>query len=99
LAPAFFIRLAADSSPLFESLAEHAPEIVVIDLDTIVPRGNDVFAHIESVYAGEPLQAVNVGPQDMHPGTQCGGLPSAPSVIGTTWFLHHSLLVQFSSTT
>jgi hypothetical protein len=69
LAPAFFIRLAADSSALFESLAEHAPEIVVIDLDTLVPRGNDVFTYIESVRAGEPFQAGNAGSQDMHPGT------------------------------
>src|SRR5580693_5629055 len=51
LASAFFIRLAADSGTLFQSLAEHKPEILVIDLDTIVPPGTDVFAYIESIRA------------------------------------------------
>jgi DNA-binding NtrC family response regulator len=54
LAPAFFIRIAADSTMLFQSLAEHVPEIIVVDLDTVVPDGNDVFAYIESVRAAAP---------------------------------------------
>src|ERR1700733_12859427 len=54
LAPAFFIRLAPHSAALFESLQEHIPEIVVIDLDTIVPDGQDVFAYVESVRAAAP---------------------------------------------
>jgi DNA-binding NtrC family response regulator len=54
LAPAFFIRLAADSASLFQNLAEHNPEILVIDLDTIVPPNTDVFAYIESVRAAAP---------------------------------------------
>jgi DNA-binding NtrC family response regulator len=54
LAPAFFIRLAPHSVALFESLQEHTPEIVVIDLDTIVPDGQDVFAYVESVRAAAP---------------------------------------------
>jgi DNA-binding NarL/FixJ family response regulator len=54
LAPAFFIRMAPDSASLFQSLAEHAPEIVVIDLDTIVPEGADVFSYIETVRAAAP---------------------------------------------
>jgi DNA-binding NtrC family response regulator len=54
LAPAFFIRMAPDSVALFQSLAEQTPEIVVIDLDTIVPDGTDVFAYIESVRAAAP---------------------------------------------
>ncbi|MEI9979045.1 MAG: sigma-54 dependent transcriptional regulator [Edaphobacter sp.] len=53
-ASSFFMRLAPDSASLFQSLAEHAPEIVVIDLDTIVPDGDDVFAYIESVRAAAP---------------------------------------------
>ncbi|MBB5341519.1 sigma-54 dependent transcriptional regulator [Tunturiibacter gelidoferens] len=54
LAPAFFIRLAADSETLFQSLAEHKPEILVIDLDTIVSPGTDVFCYIESIRAAAP---------------------------------------------
>lgn len=54
LAPAFFIRMATDSTSLFQTLVEHVPEIVVIDLDTIVPDGDDVFAYIESVRAAAP---------------------------------------------
>jgi DNA-binding NtrC family response regulator len=54
LAPAFFIRIAADSTTFFQSLVEHTPEIVVIDLDTIVPEGDDIFAYIESVRAAAP---------------------------------------------
>ncbi len=54
LAPAFFIRMATDSTSLFQTLVEHVPEIVVIDLDTIVPGGDDVFAYIESVRAAAP---------------------------------------------
>jgi len=54
LAPAFFIRLAADSDALFQTLTDPVPEIVVIDLDTIVPRGDDAFAYIESVRAAAP---------------------------------------------
>jgi DNA-binding NtrC family response regulator len=54
LAPAFFIRMAPDSASLFQSLAEHVPEIVVIDLDTIVPEGADVFSYIETVRAAAP---------------------------------------------
>ena len=54
LAPAFFIRMAPDSASLFQSLTEHAPEIVVIDLDTIVPDGTDVFGYIETVRAAAP---------------------------------------------
>lgn len=54
LAPAFFITLAPDGDALSRSLAEKAPEIVVIDLDTIVPDGEDVFAWVESVRAVAP---------------------------------------------
>lgn len=54
LAPAFFIRIAADSTSLFQSLVEHTPEIVVIDLDTIVPEGDDVFGYVESVRSAAP---------------------------------------------
>lgn len=54
LAPAFFIRLSPHSVALFESLQEHTPEIVVIDLDTIAPDGQDVFAYVESVRAAAP---------------------------------------------
>jgi DNA-binding NtrC family response regulator len=54
LAPAFFIRLAPNSDALFESLKEHTPEIVVIDLDTIVPDGQDVFAYVEIVREAAP---------------------------------------------
>lgn len=54
LAQAFFIRLAPDSAALFQSLAEHTPEIVVIDLDTIVPEAGDVFEYVQSVRATAP---------------------------------------------
>ncbi|HEX4038451.1 MAG TPA: sigma-54 dependent transcriptional regulator [Acidobacteriaceae bacterium] len=54
LAPAFFITLAPDSGALSHSLAEQAPEIVVIDLDTIVPDDQEVFAFVESVRAAAP---------------------------------------------
>ncbi|HEX4310460.1 MAG TPA: sigma-54 dependent transcriptional regulator [Acidobacteriaceae bacterium] len=54
LAPAFFISLAPDSAALFRSLEEHAPEVVVIDLDTIVPDTQDVFAYVESIRAAAP---------------------------------------------
>jgi len=54
LAPSFFINLAPDSGALFKSLEEHAPDIVVIDLDTIVPGGQDVFSYVESVRAAAP---------------------------------------------
>ena len=54
LAPAFFISLAPDTDSLFRSLQEHAPEVVVIDLDTIVPDTMDVFACVESIRAAAP---------------------------------------------
>jgi DNA-binding NtrC family response regulator len=49
LAPVFFVNLATDSSSLLQSLQEHAPEIVVIDLDTIFPDHPDVFTAVASV--------------------------------------------------
>lgn len=51
LAPAFFISLAPDSAALFRGLRENSPEIIVIDLDTIVSRGQDVFTYVESIRA------------------------------------------------
>jgi two-component system response regulator PilR (NtrC family) len=54
LAPSFFVRLAPDSASLLQSLEEHAPEILVIDLDTIVSDGVDVFEYLESVRAAAP---------------------------------------------
>ena len=54
LAPAFFITLAPDSDALSLSLAEQAPEIVVLDLDTIVPEDQEVFAFVESVRVAAP---------------------------------------------
>ncbi len=54
LAPAFFVNLAPDSSALFRGLEEHAPEIVLLDLDTIVPDNQDVFAYVELVRAAAP---------------------------------------------
>jgi DNA-binding NtrC family response regulator len=54
LTQAFFVRLAPDSSTLFQSIADHAPEIVVIDLDTIVPEEKDVFEYVESVRIAAP---------------------------------------------
>ena len=49
LAPAFFISLATDASALLQSLHEHTPEIVVIDLDTIFPDAPDVFSHVAAI--------------------------------------------------
>jgi DNA-binding NtrC family response regulator len=49
LAPAFFVSLARDSAALLQSLQEHAPEVVVIDLDTIFPQEADVFVRVASV--------------------------------------------------
>ncbi|HEX4067855.1 MAG TPA: sigma-54 dependent transcriptional regulator [Acidobacteriaceae bacterium] len=54
LAPAFFITLAPDAGALAQSLAEQAPEIAVLDLDTIVPDGQEVFAFVESVRTAAP---------------------------------------------
>ncbi|MGA8906265.1 MAG: sigma-54 dependent transcriptional regulator [Acidobacteriaceae bacterium] len=54
LAPAFFISVAPDPSALFQSLQEHAPEIVVIDLDTIVPEHPEVFDWVASVRKSAP---------------------------------------------
>lgn len=54
LAPAFFVNLAPDSDALFRGLREHAPEIVVLDLDTIVPEAEDVFAYVERVRTAAP---------------------------------------------
>ncbi|HEX3662476.1 MAG TPA: sigma-54 dependent transcriptional regulator [Acidobacteriaceae bacterium] len=54
LAPVFFVNLAPDSEALFRGLQEHAPEIVVLDLDTIVPAELDVFAYVESVRTAAP---------------------------------------------
>lgn len=54
LAPAFFITLAPDGDAVFRSLSEQAPDLLVVDLDTIVPHGQDVFAWIESVRAAAP---------------------------------------------
>jgi DNA-binding NtrC family response regulator len=54
LAPAFFINLAPDAGALFRSVEEHAPEIVVIDLDTIVPEDQEVFAWVASVREAAP---------------------------------------------
>ena len=54
LASAFFVNLAPDSGALFRGLEEHAPEIVVLDLDTIVPGDQDVFAYVERVRAAAP---------------------------------------------
>ncbi|HEX4006843.1 MAG TPA: sigma-54 dependent transcriptional regulator [Acidobacteriaceae bacterium] len=49
LAPAFFVSLATDDAALLQSLEEHAPEIVVIDLDTVFPDAADVFAHVAAI--------------------------------------------------
>ena len=49
LAPAFFIRLASDADALFRGLREDAPEIIVIDLDTIVLADQNAFAFVESI--------------------------------------------------
>jgi DNA-binding NtrC family response regulator len=49
LAPAFFVSLATDADALLQSLEEHAPEIVVIDLDTIFPGEPDVFVRVGAV--------------------------------------------------
>ncbi|MGC2617483.1 MAG: sigma-54 dependent transcriptional regulator [Acidobacteriaceae bacterium] len=49
LAPAFFVSLATDAGALQQSLEEHAPEIVVIDLDTIFPGEPDVFVRVAAV--------------------------------------------------
>jgi DNA-binding NtrC family response regulator len=54
LAPAFFVNLAPDSVALFRGLEEHAPEIVLLDLDTIVPDEQDVFACVERVRVAAP---------------------------------------------
>ncbi|HEY1808976.1 MAG TPA: sigma-54 dependent transcriptional regulator [Acidobacteriaceae bacterium] len=54
LAPVFFVNLAPDSDALFRGLKEHAPEIVMLDLDTTVPEGEDVFAWVESIRAAAP---------------------------------------------
>ena len=54
LAPAFFINLAPDTEALFRTLSEQAPEIVVVDLDTIVPSGTDVFEWTALVRATVP---------------------------------------------
>ncbi|HVT96080.1 MAG TPA: sigma-54 dependent transcriptional regulator, partial [Acidobacteriaceae bacterium] len=65
LAPAFFINIAPDSDALFRTLSEQAPEIVVIDLDTIVPRGADVFewtASVRAVAAGTLLIIISRTP-------------------------------------
>jgi DNA-binding NtrC family response regulator len=51
LAPAFFISLATDSAVLLQSLQEHAPEIVVVDLDTIFPDAPDVFEYVAAIRA------------------------------------------------
>jgi len=54
LAPAFFINLAPDADALFRTLSEQAPEIVVVDLDTIVSGGTDVFEWTASVRVKHP---------------------------------------------
>ncbi len=54
LAPAFYINLSPDTESLFRTLSEKAPEIVVVDLDTIVPEGTDVFEWTASVRATAP---------------------------------------------
>lgn len=54
LAPAFFVNLAPDSEALFRGLAEHAPEIVVLDLDTIAPDSEDVFGYVGQVRTAAP---------------------------------------------
>ncbi|HZD75636.1 MAG TPA: sigma-54 dependent transcriptional regulator [Acidobacteriaceae bacterium] len=54
LAPAFFISLAQDAAALMHSLDEYAPEIVVIDLDTIFPGDEDVFIQVAAVREAAP---------------------------------------------
>lgn len=49
LAPAFFVSLATDAGALQRSLEEHAPEIVVVDLDTIFPGEPDVFVRVAAI--------------------------------------------------
>jgi hypothetical protein len=39
LAPAFFISLANSSGDLISSIRQNDPEIIVVDVDTIVPNG------------------------------------------------------------
>ena len=51
LAPSFFISLAPDSPALLEGLKEYSPEIVVVDLDTIVPEEDETFAYVEQARA------------------------------------------------
>ena len=54
LAPAFFINLAPDTDALKHRLSEQTPEIVVVDLDTIVPKGKDVFEWTAQVREAAP---------------------------------------------
>ena len=54
LAPAFFISLAQDAAALSHSLDEYAPEIVVIDLDTIFPGEEDMFTRVAAVREAAP---------------------------------------------
>jgi DNA-binding NtrC family response regulator len=54
LAPSFFISLAPDSVALLDGLQTHSPEIVVLDLDTIVPEDTETFAYVEQARAAAP---------------------------------------------
>ncbi|MGA7524289.1 MAG: sigma-54 dependent transcriptional regulator [Acidobacteriaceae bacterium] len=54
LAPVLFVNLAPDAGALFRSVQEHAPDVVVVDLDTIVPEDQEVFAWVASVREAAP---------------------------------------------
>jgi DNA-binding NtrC family response regulator len=51
LAPAFFVSTAMESESLFRSMEEQEPDLLVIDLDTILVEDQDPFVFTESLRA------------------------------------------------
>jgi DNA-binding NtrC family response regulator len=54
LAPAFFISIAQTPEDLMSGIRQDDPEIIVVDVDTIAPKGEDFFAHVAGVRAAAP---------------------------------------------
>jgi two-component system response regulator PilR (NtrC family) len=54
LAPYFFISVAGTPTDLISSIGQNTPEIIVLDVDTVVPDGMDFFAQISEVRAAAP---------------------------------------------
>src|SRR6516162_9506670 len=54
LAPAFFLNLANTPRALISGIQQNDPEIIVVDVDTIAPNGDDFFTHVGEVRAAAP---------------------------------------------